>query len=229
MDLLLEVKDLTVEFEKGKKILNNVSFNVKRGELVSLIGLNGAGKTVLLQTIVGLIPITSGVIKKHTQKIFYVPQRIDLDMSFPLNVQEFCELFGAKDYRKYLAATGMMSFLEAAVSGLSGGEYQRVLMAIALSQKPDLLLLDEPISGIDVAGEKSFYKLIAEIRNQYGVSIILVSHDIHLVINNADTVLCLANHLCCTGAPQEVKQNKEFQKIFGEHLQPYIHHHDHVH
>ncbi len=228
--MLLEVKNLSVEFEKGKKVLENISFDVKKGEVISLIGLNGAGKTVLLKTIVGLINPVSGEVIKNTDNIFYIPQKIDLDTSFPLNVRELCELFGAEgNYEKYLKSVGMDGFLKATVSDLSGGEYQRVLIAIALSRKPDLLLLDEPVSGIDVAGEKSFYSLVKEIGKDYGPAIILVSHNIHLVINNADKVLCLHDHSCCVGEPKEVKETEQFKEIFGEHLQPYIHHHDHVH
>jgi len=229
VEKILEVKNLSVEFIKGKKILDDVTFDVNKGELISLIGLNGTGKSTLLQTIVGLVNPSAGEIIKHSEKIFYIPQRSDLDTSFPLTVKEFCELFGSKDYKKYLAKTGMETFLKALVGSLSGGEFQRVLIALALSQKPDLLLLDEPTSGIDVAGEESFYKLLLDIRSEYGLSIILVSHNIHLVLSNADKVLCLAGHLCCRGTPREVHKSKEFQDLFGKYLQPYIHKHDHNH
>lgn len=229
MNLLLEVKNLSVEFKKGKKILDHVSFEVKKGEMISLIGLNGTGKSTLLKAIVGLVKPTSGTVVKHTDKIFYIPQKSDLDTSFPLTVKEFSELFGSKNYADYLLQTGMQKFLKSRVGDLSGGEYQRVLIALALSQQPDLLLLDEPTSGVDIAGEESFYQLVHDIRQQYGLSIILVSHNIHLVVKNADKVLCLAGHLCCTGSPKEMQDNKEFQMIFGKYLQPYIHHHDHTH
>ncbi len=229
MNPILEVKEVSVEFEKDKKVLDKVSFDIKRGELVSLIGLNGAGKTVLLKTIIGLIVPTEGVVKKHTDNIFYIPQKSDLDMSFPLSVADFCKLFGAGNYKKYISDVGMSSFLKSAVSDLSGGEYQRVLIAIALSRKPDLLLLDEPVSGIDLVGESSFYSLIDEIRKEYDLSVLIVSHNIHLVIKNSDKVLCLANHLCCTGVPAEVKESEAFVKMFGNHLQPYAHKHDHPH
>ncbi len=229
MNTLLEVKNLSVEFSGKRKVLDNVSFQVNKAELISLIGLNGTGKSTLLKTIVGLVMPTSGEITKHTEKIFYIPQKSDLDTSFPLTVKEFCELFGSEDYEKYLSQNGMKSFLKSKVGDLSGGEYQRVLIALALSQKPDLLLLDEPTAGVDIASEESFYKLVHDIRKKHGISIILVSHNIHLVVKNADKVLCLAGHLCCTGSPKEMEQSKEFQAIFGKYLQPYIHHHDHTH
>lgn len=229
MTKILEVKNLVVEFSKGAKVLNNVSFEIERGSIVSLIGLNGTGKTTLLKAIVGMIKPSSGEIIKHTERIFYVPQKSDLNTSFPLTVREFCELFGEKGYRVYLEQTGVGGFLKRKIGSLSGGEYQRVLIAVALSRKPDLLLLDEITAGIDVAGEESFYELVLEISKKYGIAIVLVSHNIHLVIKNADKVLCLAGHICCTGRPSEMKENKVFQSIFGKYLQPYIHRHDHVH
>ncbi len=227
--MLLEVKNLSVDFGKKKKILDKVSFTVEEGEIISLIGLNGTGKTTLLKAIIGLVKPSAGSVKKHVDDIFYIPQRSDLDTSFPLTVREFCELFGAEGYEQYLTETGMKKHLKKHVGNLSGGEYQRVLVAIALSRKPELLLLDEPTAGIDVSGEEAFYKLLSEIRDKYGMSMILVSHNIHLVIKNADKVLCLAGHLCCTGTPAEVEKDKEFQVLFGKHLTPYVHKHDHVH
>lgn len=226
---ILEVKNLAVEFETGKKILHDVSFVIEKGQIVSLIGLNGTGKTTLLKTIVSLIKPSSGSIIKHTENIFYIPQKSDLNTSFPLTVKEFCELFGAPSFFPYLQEVGMQNFLFQKVSKLSGGEYQRVLIAIALSRKPDLLLLDEITAGIDLSGEEEFYKTISQIRNNYHTSIILVSHNIHLVIKNTDQVLCLAGHICCSGRPEEIKEDQIFQSLFGKYLQPYVHKHDHHH
>lgn len=229
MDTILEVENLSVSFKKGINILKNVSFSIKKGQIVSLIGLNGTGKTTLLKTIIGLIKPVSGKVKTFNSKIFYIPQRTDLNMTFPLSVKEFCELFGQNGYEKFLDELGMKKFLKAKISSLSGGEYQKVQIAIALSQKPDLLLLDEITAGIDVAGEEQFYELILKMREKYGVAIILVSHNIHLVIKNANQVLCLAGHICCSGKPSEVQDDKAFKKAFGKYLQPYEHKHDHIH
>lgn len=229
MTKILEVKNLVVEFSKGEKVLNNVSFEIERGSIVSLIGLNGTGKTTLLKTIVGMIEPSSGEIIKHTERIFYIPQRSDLNTSFPLTVKEFCELFGDGGYREYLEQTGVSSLLKRKIGNLSGGQYQRVLIAVALCRKPDLLLLDEVTAGLDVKGEEDFYELILELRRKYEISIIVVSHNVHMVLKNADKVLCLAGHICCTGRPSEMKEDKVFQSIFGKYLQPYIHKHDHVH
>lgn len=226
---VLKVENLSVSFEKGVNILEKVSFEIKRGQIVSLIGLNGTGKSTLLKSIAGLIKPSSGVIEKGDSKIFYVPQKADLNMSFPLSVKEFCDLFGEDGYEGYLEDLGMRSFLKARVSSLSGGEFQKVQIAIALSRKPDLLLLDEVTAGIDVAGEEHFYELVLKMREEYGIAIVVVSHNIHLVIKNADQVLCLAGHICCSGRPSEVRDDEAFKKVFGKYLQPYIHHHDHIH
>lgn len=226
---ILEVKNLSVGFSKEKSILHDVSFQIEKGQIISLIGLNGTGKTTLLKAIMGLIKPSSGKIIKGDTKIFYIPQKSDLNTTFPLSVKEFCELFGVKGYEKYLEDLGMTKLLKSKVSSLSGGEYQRILIAVALSRKPDLLLLDEITAGIDVAGEEHFYELVLKIRKEYGISILIVSHNIHLVIKNADKVLCLAGHICCSGKPQEVSEDKAFKAIFGKYLQPYIHNHDHTH
>lgn len=228
-DSVLKVENLSVSFKKGENILENVSFEIKKGQIVSLIGLNGTGKTTLLKAIVGLVKPSSGKVEKYSSKVFYVPQRTDLNMSFPLSVKEFCDLFGESGYEKYLKDLGMTKFLKSRVSSLSGGEYQKVQIAIALSQKPDLLLLDEVTAGIDVAGEEQFYELVLKMRKNYGIAIVVVSHNIHLVIKNADQVLCLAGHICCSGKPSEVKDDAAFKEVFGKYLQPYVHHHDHVH
>lgn len=210
-------------------MLRNVSFSIKEGQIVSLIGLNGTGKSTLLKAIVGQIKPSKGTIKSSAEKIFYIPQTSDLNNSFPLVVKEFCELFGAKTYPKYLKDLEVEDKLKQTIASLSGGELQRVLIAIALSHQPELLLLDEITAGVDVKGEESFYKLISQIRDQYKTAIVIVSHNIHLVIKNADSAICLAGHICCTGKPHEIQDNAAIKEIFGDHLLPYIHKHDHVH
>ena len=228
-DKLLEVKNLSLAYRRGKKVLDNVSFTVDKGELVSLIGLNGSGKSTLLHAIVGLLKIDDGEIVRHSEDIFFVPQRSDLDTSFPLTVREFCDLFGKENFEMYLEEVGAIKLIDQRVGSLSGGQFQRVMIAVALSWGPELLLLDEPTSGIDLVGERSFYELIAQIRRKHDVAIVLVSHDIHLVMSHVDKVLCLSGHICCHGTPKEVEASDEFKKIFGPHLQPYVHQHDHKH
>jgi len=229
MKKLVEIKNLSVKFPPDKLVLDNLSLSINEGELISLIGLNGSGKTTLVKAIAGLIKPSKGEIKRFTDKIFYIPQKSDLDTSFPITIRELFALFGRKPYEEYLKQVGMLSFLDRQVGKLSGGELQRVFIALALSNKPDLLLMDEPISGIDVVAEKSFYEMIERIRKDYEMSIVLVSHDIHVVIAHADKVWCLAGHICCQGPPAEVASSKEFLELFMPHLQPYKHKHDHVH
>ncbi len=226
---ILEVNNLTVNFGLKKPILDKVSFNISSGEFVALIGLNGSGKSTLLHAIMGLAPVASGTIIKNTKKIFFIPQRSDLDTSFPVTVKELCELFGAEHYEDYLAEVGILSSLNKKVANLSGGQFQRVMVAIALSRQPELLLLDEPVSGVDLAGETSFYKLISDVRAKHSMAVVLVSHDIHLVISRADKVICLAKHICCSGKPEEIVESSDFKETFGPYLKTYSHHHDHEH
>lgn len=229
MKKLIEVKDLVVKFRGNKTVLDKVSFSINQNELVSVIGLNGSGKSTLLHAMVGLVKPVSGEVKRYTDKIFFIPQHSDFDSSFPVTVKEFLELYGAKNPLKYLERAGVKMKLNDQISSLSGGEFQRVLIALALSKKPELLLMDEPTSGIDLVGESSFYKLIEDIRKEFKVSIVLVSHDIHLVVKHASKVLCLSNHVCCQGSPAEVAKEASFKELFGPYLTPYIHNHDHTH
>ncbi len=225
---ILEVKNLSFSYGK-KKILDSINFSIGKAEIVSLIGLNGTGKSTLLKNIVGILKPSKGAEIIKRGKIFYIPQSKDLNTSFPISVKEFCELYGGKDFEEILERLNISKLLDCSMRDLSGGEYQKVLIAIALSQKPDLLLLDEITAGIDVVGEESFYKLVLDIREKYQVAVLVVSHNIHLVIRNADQVLCLAGHLCCTGKPHMIKDNEVFVENFGQYLQPYIHQHDHTH
>lgn len=228
MKKILEVKKVSVTLNR-KKIIDSVSFDVQKGELISLIGLNGTGKSTLLKAIMGLVPISSGTVKKHTDKIFYVPQKHDVDASFPITTDDFFHLFGDPSSPEVIEEMGLNKNMHQKISELSGGEFQRLLIAVALSHKPELLLLDEPTTGIDAHGEESFYELITELRKKHQIAIILVSHNIHLVIKNADKVLCLAGHICCTGIPEQVTEDAIFKQVFGKHIKPYIHHHDHHH
>jgi zinc transport system ATP-binding protein len=229
MKSVLKVKNVTLSVDNNVEILQNVSFEVKKGELISLIGLNGSGKTTLLKVIVGLIEPSSGVIDKGDSKIFYIPQKSDLNISFPLSVKEFCKLYGEENYMEYIKKLELEKFLDKKVAALSGGEFQKVQIAIALSRQPDLLLLDEVTAGVDLHGEEKFYDLVLEIKEKYQIAVIVVSHNIRLVMKNADQVLCLAGHLCCSGKPEEVEEELVFKEAFGKYLHPYIHKHDHTH
>ena len=222
---LITGNNVGIRYGSKNPVLSNVSFTIKRGEMVSLIGLNGAGKSTLLKTMIGMIQPSSGSITKYTDKIGFIPQSHDLNMSFPLTVSEFCKLYGSKKYHEFLEQVDMNRFLKHKLKNLSGGQLQRVMIALALSQKPDLLLLDEPTSGIDIVGQASFYELIHTIIKNHDIAVVVVSHDVHLVLKYSTQVICLTNHVCCTGTPKQVTKKSEFIDAFGKHLVPYIHHH----
>ncbi|MEI6221720.1 MAG: metal ABC transporter ATP-binding protein [bacterium] len=211
-----------------RSVLENISFSIFPGEVVSLIGLNGAGKSTLLKTILGIYPLSNGTLDLHTKKIGYVPQKLEFDRSIPLTVEEFLTIYSRKDTQEIaekLQEVQAKKLLRKQLGALSGGELQRILIVNALLRDPELLLLDEATAGVDVTGEQLFYSLIADIHKRYGTTIVLVSHDIHLVFAQSTKVLCLDKHLCCQGSPQEVSEHPEFTKLFGSYLAPYKHVH----
>lgn len=236
MQALVEVSDVSVRFGTVS-VLNNVSLSIRRGEIVTLIGLNGAGKSTLVRTILGLVkPNTGRVVREKGLRIGYSPQVIQQDPTFPLTVACFLRMAKADSTLSMidvLAEVGAAHTLKNQVATLSGGEFNRVLLARALLRKPDLLVLDEPLSGVDVTGQTELYQLIAEIRDRYHCGILLVSHDLHLVMAATDKVVCLNKHVCCTGHPHAVAKDPEFVNLFGQHaadvLAVYTHHHDHRH
>jgi len=238
---LIAAEALTVESE-GRILLKNIHIEVYRGEIVTLVGPNGAGKTTLLKALLGLISLQEGRVVKHpTTTIGYVPQRLQLETLLPLTVQRFLELTPKlqtkQQGKKILAKTSdelaLGGLLSQSLDQLSGGELQRVLLARALLREPNLLILDEPMQGIDLGGQNELYELLLGIRNQRQCGILMVSHDLHLVMKATDSVICLNGHICCSGHPQEIREHPEFLKLFGlkasDHLAIYTHHHSHHH
>ncbi len=220
----------------GRHILDNVDLEVNRGEIVTLIGPNGSGKTTLVRLLLGLQQISTGKLeRKSGLRIGYMPQKLHIDMVLPLTVKRFLSLAARiteKELHEAVSRVGVASLIEKPIQNISGGEFQRVLLARALLRKPDLLVLDEPAQGVDINGQQQLYKLIAEIRDEYGCGVLMVSHDLHLVMEATDHVLCLNTHICCTGRPEAVSQHPEYLKLFGsslEGLAVYTHHHDHTH
>lgn len=228
----LEVSGLTV-LKSGRTILDKVSFSLGHGEIMSVIGPNGGGKTTLLRVILGLLSPNSGKVQCAVgTRIGYVPQKLALDNSMPLTPRRFLSL-GMKTTLKRVTEiaqrTGITHLLDQQLTGLSGGETQRVLLARAIMKKPDFLVLDEPTQGMDITSQSELFRLIGAIRQETGAAIIMVSHDLHLVMRGTDKVLCLNGHVCCTGPPAEIKHEPGFRALFG-HLDeaavvPY--HHDH--
>jgi zinc transport system ATP-binding protein len=220
----------------GRNLLEDVSLSVGAGEMVTLIGPNGAGKSTLIRVILGLLKPDGGTVKRPAKlRIGYMPQRIVIDPSLPLTVERFLSLLGKNPARlQYcLEQTGTGHLRKQAVQALSGGEMQRVLLARALYCDPQLLVLDEPVQGVDVSGQAGLYQLIHRIRTTLGCGVLMVSHDLHLVMAATDRVVCLNQHICCEGSPESVSSNPEFLQLFGEvkasGVAVYTHRHDHTH
>jgi zinc transport system ATP-binding protein len=213
----------------GQIILQDVSFEINKNEIVALIGLNGSGKTTLLKAILGIYPISKGIRKLHTKRLAYVPQKIQFDRTIPITVFELLNTYSDKDRQEILKKLKEISsdhLIDRQVGKLSGGELQRVLIANALLLKPELLLLDEATAGIDAVGERNFYDLVTKIHEEYKMTIIIVSHDIHTIFNKATQIFCLHNRsIVCKGKPSDVIKQKAFSDIFASHLSPFTHDH----
>ena len=234
--LLVEADGVTVDFA-GNKVLGGVSLAVREGEIVTLIGPNGAGKTTLVRVILGLLqPSRGSVFRAPELRLGYMPQRLDLDRTLPLPVAHFLALGGAASrdaMARVLGEVGASQLLDRPMAGLSGGELRRVLLARALLRDPDLLVLDEPAQGVDVVGQADLYGLISRVRASHGCGVLMVSHDLHVVMSATDRVVCLNNHVCCSGHPEAVSRHPEYLALFGPQvagdMAVYTHHHDHSH
>ena len=218
-----------------QRLIDNVSFDIQEKTITTIIGPNGAGKSTLLRLLLELIPLSSGTITRQNGiKLGYMPQRLSLNASLPLTVERFLLLSQSvtKNARiqteTVLKQVNAIYTLKQSIHTLSGGEWQRVLLARALLQSPDLLVLDEPVQGLDLAGQAEFYRMLHHIRHTLGCAVVHVSHDLHLVWDASDTVICLNKHICCMGHPEHVRQDPVVQRLFGG-FAPYTHHHDHCH
>ncbi|MDL2407956.1 metal ABC transporter ATP-binding protein [Rhizobium calliandrae] len=221
----------------GRWLVRGVDFSVSRGEIVTLIGPNGSGKSTSAKTAIGVLKPDEGSVERIAGlKVGYVPQKLAVDWTLPLSVHRLMTLTGPlaeTELKAALEAVGIAHLAKAEVQHLSGGEFQRALLARAIARKPDLLVLDEPVQGVDFSGEIALYDLIKSIRNSEGCGILLISHDLHVVMAATDTVVCLNGHVCCRGTPQAVTQSPEYVRLFGtraaQSLAIYSHHHDHTH
>ena len=237
-ELLASLENINLSLQ-GKTILHDVSLKLQAGKILTVIGPNGAGKSTLIRILLGLETAQSGgVYRKPKLRIGYVPQKISIDALMPLTVERFVSL-SSRSFSNTVKAvtaleeTGVAHLAKQAIQQLSGGEFQRVLLARALLRKPELLILDEPAQGVDVTGQAELYEQIAALKNKYGFGVLMVSHDLHLVMQKTDQVLCLNQHICCSGQPDDVSNHPEYQRLFGnlpsEGLAVYTHHHDHCH
>ncbi|MQX37076.1 ATP-binding cassette domain-containing protein [Roseospira navarrensis] len=238
-DILAEAHGLGV-FRAGRWIIHGIDLTVRRGEIVTLIGPNGSGKSTTAKTVIGLMAPDAGTVHRAPGlRIGYVPQSLSMDGTLPLTVSRLLTLTQRcppDAIRRALEAVGIPHLARAQVHSLSGGEFQRALLARAMLRDPDLLVLDEPVQGVDVQGESALYALIGRIRENTGCGILLISHDLHVVMAATDTVVCLNGHVSCRGTPQAVVSNPAYQKLFGraaaDTLAVYRHHehgHDHDH
>ncbi len=232
--LLLRARDVRLQLG-GRLLLDDISFHLARGEILTIIGPNGAGKTTLLRVILQLLAPTSGEIYRQPGlTVGYMPQKLHIDPTFPLTVKRFLA-FARRNCTEQqsseaLDKTGARHLLKAPLHQLSGGETQRVLLARALLRNPDLLVLDEPVQGVDVHGQSELYQLICRIRDASQCGVLMVSHDLHLVMAATDRVLCLNQHICCSGTPATVSSDPAYIRMYGQlafYQHDPQHHHQH--
>jgi zinc transport system ATP-binding protein len=231
---LLSASHISLE-DKGKVLLHDIHLRIDAGDILTLIGPNGAGKTTLLNILLGLRRPSSGsVTRLPNLRTGYMPQRLQLNPQLPLTVSRFLALVDGSllSIDKALSRTGVVHLQQTDMSKLSGGEIQRVLLARALLRKPQLLVLDEPVQGVDIKGQNQLYQLITDLRDELGCGVLMVSHDLHLVMAATDHVICLNQHVCCHGHPESVSNHPAYLELFGNtaiNLATYTHHHDHDH
>ncbi|HEY4475745.1 MAG TPA: metal ABC transporter ATP-binding protein [Candidatus Paceibacterota bacterium] len=231
-DVILSVKNLSVFFGE-EAILKNLSFEVKRGETAAIIGPNGAGKTVLFKSLIGSVPRHGEVSWAPGTKIGYVPQKLDLDRHLSLTLGDFLLLkvklmkLDKSEVRRVLEQVHLLSAkLKIRLTYLSGGDFQRSLIAFALIGKPNVLLFDEPTSGIDLPGEEQIYQTVHKLQDQYRLTVIIISHDLNLVYRYADTVLCLNRKLFCVGNPEETLKPDVLDRLYGSAMMHHLHVHE---
>ena len=230
--ILIEAHHLTYAY-KDKVVLRDISFTLCKGEILTLIGPNGAGKTTLLKLVLGVLSPTDGRLwRAPHMTIGYMPQKLHLDPSLPMTTERFLQLGlqpGQPLEQSWIETIGVAGYLDHPLHGLSGGQLQRAMLCRAVMRHPDLLVLDEPLQGVDVQGQAQLYRLLAHIRDTLGCAILMVSHDLHLVMAQTDRVLCLNGHICCSGSPQSVRAHPEYQRLFGDQEEVfaiYTHAHD---
>ena len=235
-DALITTTNLTYQAD-GKTLLHAIDLQVNKGQIVTIIGPNGAGKTTLLKLLLGILKPSEGEInRKPNLRTGYVPQKFNLDKTMPLTVRRFLSLGAKRSIQSNIQAlrdVGAEHLLERQIAELSGGEFQRIVLARAIADRPELLILDEPVQGVDYSGEAELYQLIENIRSQLGCAVVLVSHDLHIVMAASDEVICLNQHICCSGVPENVGADPEYRRLFGPEAADafalYHHVHDHHH
>ena len=236
MNELISLNSVTLGYD-GKIVLRDIDLTVKRGEIITIVGPNGSGKTSMMRALIGaLVPTTGSIVRSRALRLGYVPQKLNIDHSFPITLRRFLSVpkrINPEQVTEAASLVGMGDFLDQQIATLSGGQFQRALLARAIIDAPDLLLLDEPTQGLDQNGSARFYQLIADLKEKLDCAIVLVSHDLHVVMSASDRVICLNGHICCEGTPNVVSSAPEYRALFGSGTQGalaiYQHQHDHVH
>ena len=216
-NILVKLNNVGIQ-QNGKWLVKGVSLEVEKGKIVTLIGPNGSGKSTTAKIALGIYKNIEGNVEKFTNNVGYVPQKISIDWTLPLRVKDFMVLTdNIKDelIDEALSLTGVTHLKEKNLGNLSGGEFQRVLLARAISKKPELLVLDEPVQGVDFTGEIALYELIKKISEKLNCGILLISHDLHTVMTATDHVVCLNGHVCCSGSPKDVARNNEYKALYS--------------
>lgn len=233
-DSILTVEGLHVSLG-GHSILENISFRVLKGQTVALLGPNGSGKSTLFRALLGLIPYTGSITWSHGVRVGYVPQSFSVETSLPLTVAEFFSLkkVGTGAVAHALRDVGVLgehddedALLHQPLGTLSGGQLQRTLVAWTIADHPSVLLFDEPTSGVDIGGQQDIYTLLNTLKKERGLTVLLISHDLHVVFSHADEVLCINKQLTCNGNPSAVLDQKALASLYGSHVSLYQHRHD---
>lgn len=236
MSALIETRNLELAYG-GRTVLRNVNISIERGEIVTIVGPNGSGKSSLLRALIGAIsPLSGSVTRAPDLRIGYVPQTLSIDGTLPITVARFLNLpskVSAEAAHRALEDAGVPELSQRQLSALSGGQFQRVLLARALLHAPDIVILDEATQGLDQPGAAQFYRQIEAVRQRHACAVLMVSHDLHVVMAASDRVLCFNGHVCCEGTPQVVADAPEYRALFGSGTQGalalYRHEHDHDH
>ncbi len=234
---ILDIENLTVSFDDNE-VIENLSFSAQKGDVIAIVGPNGAGKSVLFRAMLGLIPYSGKINWAPKLKISYVPQKFNVEKDFPITVKEFLQLKSKSrsDIMSALKSVGIATghhdnhhlehhFLNQRVGWLSGGQVQRVLVAWALLDHPDVLLFDEPTAGIDVGGEETIYNLLKKLNDERALTVFIISHDLNIVYKYANTVLCLNKKKLCFGSPSDVLDPQALLKLYGGEASFYAHEH----